>query len=74
MHVLGVIRQSEKYEPRLLLEARRRFETEGRGNGANLRVQQLCEKFLARQILRSENARSQLAMGVYGVSSFVPFT
>jgi hypothetical protein len=27
-HVLGVIRQSEKYEPKLLLEAWRRFESE----------------------------------------------
>ena len=49
-HILGVIRQSEKYEPRLLLEAWRRFESEGTGNGSNLTVQQLCEKFLARQI------------------------
>jgi hypothetical protein len=49
-HVLGVIRQSEQYEPRLLLEAWRHFESEGTGNGSNLAVQQLCEKFLARQI------------------------
>lgn len=49
-HVLGVIRQSEKYEPRLLLEAWRRFESEGTGNGSNLTVLQLCEKFFARQI------------------------
>jgi hypothetical protein len=48
-HVLGVIRQSQKYEPTLLLEAWRRFESEGTGNGGNLTVQQLCEKFLARQ-------------------------
>ena len=48
-HVLGVIRQSQKYESTLLLEAWRRFESEGTGNGANLTVQQLCEKFLARQ-------------------------
>jgi hypothetical protein len=34
-HVLGVIRQSQKYEPRLLLEAWRRFESEGSGNGAH---------------------------------------
>ena len=49
-HVLGVIRQSEKYNPRLLLEAWRRFESEGTGNGSNLTVQLLCESFLARQI------------------------
>ena len=48
-HVLGVIRQSQKYEPRLLLEAWRRFESEGSGDGANLTVQQLCEKFFARR-------------------------
>ena len=50
MHVLGVIRQSEKYEPGLLLEAWRRFEIEATDNRANLTVQQLCEKFFARQI------------------------
>jgi hypothetical protein len=49
-HVLGVIRQSEKYEPKLLLEAWRRFESEGKGNGSNFTVLQLCEKFLARQL------------------------
>jgi hypothetical protein len=49
-HVLGVIRQSEKYEPKLLLEAWRRFESEAMGNGSNLTVQQLCEKFFGRQI------------------------
>jgi hypothetical protein len=49
-HVLGVIRQSEKYEPRLLLEAWRRFESEAVGNGSNLTVQQLCEIFFGRQI------------------------
>jgi hypothetical protein len=49
-HVLGVIRQSQKYEPTLLLEAWRRFESGGSDNGTNLTVQQLCEKFLARQI------------------------
>jgi hypothetical protein len=32
-HVLGVIRQSQKYEPTLLLEAWRPFESEGTGNG-----------------------------------------
>ena len=49
-HVLGVIRQSEKYEPTLLLEAWRRFESEGIGNGSNFTIQQLCEKFFGRQI------------------------
>jgi site-specific recombinase XerD len=57
-HVLGVIRQSQKYEPRLLLEAWRRFESEGTGNGANLTVQQLCEKFLARQIAERRSAQT----------------
>lgn len=50
MHVLGVIRQSGKYEPGLLLEAWRRFESEGMGNGTNFTLLQLCERFLARQI------------------------
>jgi hypothetical protein len=58
MHVLGVIRQSDKYEPRLLLDAWRRFETEGTGNGANLTVQQLCEKFLARQKAEGRSAQT----------------
>jgi HAMP domain-containing protein len=48
-HVLGVIRQSEKYEPTLLLEAWRRFEKEGTGENGNLTVQELAEKFVARQ-------------------------
>ena len=48
-HVLGVIRQSEKYEPTLLLEAWRRFEKEGAGENGNLTVQELAEKFVARQ-------------------------
>jgi hypothetical protein len=42
-HVLGVIRQSQKYEPRLLLEAWRRFESEGSGNGAlDIPGQRVC--------------------------------
>jgi hypothetical protein len=49
-HVLGVIRQSEKYEPKFLLEAWRRFESEGSGNGSNFTVLQLCENFFARQV------------------------
>ena len=39
-HVLGVIRQSEKYEPKLLLGVWRRFESEGTGNGSNFTVLQ----------------------------------
>src|SRR5579864_4580520 len=57
-HVLGVIRQSQKYEPRLLLEAWRRFENEGTSNGANFTVQQLCQKFLARQIAERRSAQT----------------
>jgi hypothetical protein len=57
-HILGVIRQSQKYEPRLLLEAWRRFESEGPGNGANLTVQQLCEKFFARQIAERRSVQT----------------
>jgi hypothetical protein len=49
-------KQSEK--PRLLLEAWRRFESEGLGNGANLTVQQLCEKFFARQIAERRSAQT----------------
>ena len=58
MHVLGVIRQSEKYEPRSLLEAWRRFETEGTGKAANPTVQQLCEKFIARQKAEGRSAQT----------------
>jgi hypothetical protein len=57
-HILGVIRQSEKYEPRLLLEAWRRFEGEGTGNGSNLTVQRLCEKFFARQIAERRSSQT----------------
>jgi hypothetical protein len=48
-HILGVIRQSQKYEPRLLLEAWQRFEKEEIGDDRNLTVLELAEKFLARQ-------------------------
>ena len=58
MHVLGVIRQSEKYEPGLLLEAWRRFESQATDNMANLTVQQLCEKFFARQIAERRSAHT----------------
>src|SRR5438132_1536674 len=42
----------------LLLEAWQRFESEGTGNGANLTVQQLCKKFLARQIAERRSAQT----------------
>jgi hypothetical protein len=45
-HVLGVIRQSQKYEPRLLLEAWRRFESEGSGNVAISRCSNSARSFL----------------------------
>lgn len=48
--MLGVIRQSEKYEPGLLLEAWRRFEKEASGSAGDLTIRELAEKFLARQI------------------------
>jgi hypothetical protein len=57
-HVLGVIRQSEKYEPGLLLEAWRRFEEEGDGEVGKLTVQELAEKFLARQRAERRSARN----------------
>ena len=57
-HVLGVIRQSEKYEPRLLLEAWQRFEKEETGDVRNLTVQELAEKFLARQKAEGRSART----------------
>jgi hypothetical protein len=57
-HVLGVIRQSEKYEPTLLLEAWRRFEKEGTGKNGNLTVQELAEKFVARQKAEGRSART----------------
>ena len=59
-HVLGVIRQSEKYEPGLLLEAWRRFEEEGDGEVGKLTVQELEEKFLARQRAERRSARTVL--------------
>lgn len=58
MHILGVIRQSENYEPNLLLEAWRRFESEARSNVADFTVQQLAEKFLARQIAERRSVRT----------------
>ena len=57
-HVLGVIRQSQKYEPRLLLEAWQRFEKEEIGDDRNLTVQELAEKFLARQKAQGRSTRT----------------
>jgi hypothetical protein len=42
----GVIGQSQKYEPRLLLETWQRFEKQEIGDDTNLTVQELAEKFL----------------------------
>jgi hypothetical protein len=44
-----VIRQSQKYEPRLLLDAWQRFEKEEIDEDRNLTVHELVEKFVARQ-------------------------
>jgi hypothetical protein len=57
-HILGVIRQSQKYEPKLLLEAWQRFEKEEIGDDRNLTVQELAEKFLARQKAQGRSTRT----------------
>ena len=57
-HILGVIRQSQRYEPELLLEAWQRFEREEIGDERNLTVQELAEKFLARQKAQGRSART----------------
>ena len=57
-HILGVIRQSQKSEPRLLLEAWQRFEKEEIGDDRNLTVQELAEKFLARQKAQGRSTRT----------------
>ncbi len=57
-HVLGVIRQSQKYEPKLLLEAWQRFEKEEIGEDRNLTVEELVEKFVARQKAQGRSART----------------
>jgi hypothetical protein len=57
-HILGVIRQSQKYEPKLLLEAWQRFEKEEIGEDRNLTVQELVEKFVARQKAQGRSART----------------
>src|SRR6267143_423967 len=51
-------RLSEKYEPTLLLEAWRRFEKEGTGENGDLTVQELAEKFVARQKAEGRSART----------------
>jgi hypothetical protein len=58
MHVLGVIRHSKRYTPKLLLEVWQRFESEGRNDVADLTVQQLAEKFLARQMAERRSVRT----------------
>ena len=58
MHVLGLIRHSKKYAPGLLLEAWRRFESEGIGDDGRLTVQELTEKFLARQVAERRSSRT----------------
>jgi hypothetical protein len=58
MHVLGVIRHCKRYTPKLLLEVWQRFESEGRNDVADLTVQQLAEKFLARQMAERRSVRT----------------
>jgi hypothetical protein len=58
MHVLGVMRQSKRYAPGLLLEAWRRFESEGAGDDGHLTVQELTAKFLARQVAERRSSRT----------------
>jgi len=55
-HILGVIRQSEKYELGLPLETWQRFEKEGTGEAGSLTVQELVEEFLVRQITERRSA------------------
>jgi hypothetical protein len=57
-HILGVIRQSQKYEPKLLLEAWQRFEREEIVEDRNLTVQELVEKFVSRQKAQGRSART----------------
>jgi hypothetical protein len=53
-----VIRQSQKYEPKLLLEAWQRFEKEEIVEDRNLTVQELVEKFVSRQKAQGRSART----------------
>jgi hypothetical protein len=48
----------EKQQPRLLLEAWQRFEKEEIGDDRNLTVQELAEKFLARQKAQGRSTRT----------------
>jgi hypothetical protein len=57
-HILGVIRQSQKYEPRLLLEAWQCFEKEEIGEDRNLTVLELVEKFVSRQKAQGRSTRT----------------
>ena len=57
-YILGVIRQSQKYEPKLLLEAWQRFEKEEIVEDRNLTVQELAEKFVSRQKTQGRSART----------------
>jgi hypothetical protein len=57
-HILGVIRQSQKYEPRLLLEAWQCFEKEEIGEARNLTVLELVEKFVSRQKAQGRSTRT----------------
>jgi hypothetical protein len=45
MHVFGIIRQSKRYAPGLLLETWQRFESEGAGDERHVTVQKLAENF-----------------------------
>jgi hypothetical protein len=60
LHVLGVIRQSEKYAPKLLLEVWQRFEREQTSENSGLTVQELTEKFLTRQKAERRSIRLRI--------------
>jgi hypothetical protein len=62
-HILGVIRQSPKYEPKLLLEAWQRFEKEEIVEDRNLTVQELVEKFVSRQKAQGRSTRTLIVIG-----------
>jgi hypothetical protein len=53
-----VIRQSQKYEPRLLLEAWQCFEKEEIGEARNPTVLELVEKFVSRQKAQGRSTRT----------------
>jgi hypothetical protein len=58
MHVLGVIRESERYTPRLLLELWQQFESQANSDNGSLTVQELSDKFLARQRAERRGSRT----------------